>query len=152
MQAAGFMRDRQFIDLLEAAPHHLAADQLTGLLRPLQARLYSIASSRASVGEKAHLLIAAVRWESHGRARKGVASTEIAERCQAGQRLKVYLKPNTHFRLPSDPSQSIIMVGPGTGVAPFRGFLQEREARGATGRNWLFFGARNSAHDFLDRP
>ena len=81
--------------------------------------------------------------------RKGVASAEIAERRKAGQQLKVYLKPNTHFRLPSDPGQPVIMIGPGTGVAPFRGFLQEREATGATGRNWLFFGARNFTHDFL---
>ena len=88
-QAAEFLHDRQFIDLLEAAPHRLSGDQLTGLLRPLQPRLYSVASSRASVGEKAHLLIAVVRWESHGRVRKGVASSEIAERRKAGQQLKV---------------------------------------------------------------
>ena len=148
-QAAEFMRDRQLVDLLDAAPHRLSADQLTGLLRPLQPRLYSVASSRAAVGEEAHLLIGAVRWESHGRVRKGVASAEIAERRKAGQQLKVYLKPNTHFRLPADPGQPVIMIGPGTGVAPFRGFLQEREAAGATGRNWLFFGARNFTHDFL---
>ncbi|MBV8573548.1 MAG: flavodoxin domain-containing protein [Acetobacteraceae bacterium] len=148
-ELASFLQDRQLVDLLAVAPNRLTAEQLTGLLRPLQPRLYSVASSRAAVGEEAHLLIGAVRWESHGRVRKGVASADVAERRKAGGSMKVYVKPNTHFRLPADPAQAVIMIGPGTGVAPFRGFLQEREATGATGRNWLFFGARNFTHDFL---
>jgi len=148
-RATEFLRDRQFVDLLSAAPHRLAAEQLTALLRPLPPRLYSVASSRAAVGEEAHLLIGAVRWESHGRARNGVASIDAIERRGVGGTLPVYLKPNPHFRLPADPAAPIIMIGPGTGVAPFRAFLQHREAANATGRNWLFFGARRFMHDFL---
>ena len=148
-RTAAFVSDRQMIDLRAAAPARLSAEQLTGLLRPLPPRYYSVASSRAAVGEEAHLLIGAVRWQSHGRARKGVASVDIAERRGVGDRLKLFVKPNTHFRLPADPDRPIIMVGPGTGVAPFRAFMQEREAVGAQGRSWLFFGARNFTHDFL---
>ncbi|MDR3538952.1 MAG: flavodoxin domain-containing protein [Acetobacteraceae bacterium] len=146
---AQFLADRQFIDLLEAAPHALTAEQLTGLLRPLPPRLYSVASSRKSVDEEAHLLIAKVQWESHGRTRKGVASGQVAERLQVGDTLPVYLKANPHFRPPEDTDRPVVMIGPGTGVAPFRAFLQEREALGAKGRNWLFFGARRFMHDFL---
>jgi len=148
-RGAEFLHERQFIDLLAAAPHKLTAEQLTGLLRPLPPRLYSVASSRAAVGEEAHLLVGAVRWESHGRARNGVASIDAIERRGVGTTLPVYLKPNPHFRLPADPAAPIIMIGPGTGVAPFRAFLQHREATGATGRNWLLFGARRFTHDFL---
>ncbi len=140
---------RQVIDLLEAAPMKLDASTLTSLLRPLPGRLYSIASSRASAEDEAHLLVSAVRYETHGRKRSGVASVDIADRRRAGGRLKVYLKPNPHFRLPADPGRAVIMIGPGTGVAPFRAFMQEREATGATGRNWLFFGNRHFTHDFL---
>ena len=83
------------------------------------------------------------------RARSGVASVDVAERRKVGDRLKVFLKPNTHFRLPNDPERPVIMIGPGTGVAPFRAFMQERDAVGARGRNWLVFGHRNYTHDFL---
>ncbi len=140
---------RQLIDLLEAAPHHYTPDQLTGLLRPLPPRYYSIASSRAAVGEAAHLLVAGLRYETHGRQRAGVASVELNERRKAGDRVSVFLRPNPHFRLPADPARPVIMIGPGTGVAPFRGFLQQREATGAKGKNWLVFGHRNYLHDFL---
>ena len=148
-RAAEFLRGRQVTDLLAAAPHTLAADQLTGLLRPQPPRLYSVASSRKAVEDEAHVLISAVAYETHGRARKGVASTDVAERRHVGDALRVYLKPNPHFRLPADPRQRVIMVGPGTGVAPFRAFMQEREATGAPGETWLFFGARHYTHDFL---
>jgi sulfite reductase (NADPH) flavoprotein alpha-component len=144
-----FLADRQLVDLLEAVPHPLSGEQLLGLLRPLPPRLYSVASSRKSVDEEAHLLIAKVQWESHGRARKGVASGQAAERLSVGDTLPVYLKANPHFRLPEDPDRPVIMIGPGTGVAPFRAFMQEREAIGAKGKNWLFFGARRFMHDFL---
>ncbi len=140
---------RQIIDLLETAPGTLTAAQLTALLRPLPPRYYSIASSRKAVGEEAHLLVAALRYETHGRTRLGVASNDITARQKASERMKVFLKPNPHFRLPADASRPVIMVGPGTGLAPFRAFLQEREATAATGRNWLFFGHRNYTHDFL---
>jgi sulfite reductase (NADPH) flavoprotein alpha-component len=135
--------------MLEAARQPLTEAQLLSRLRPLAPRHYSIASSRKAIGDQAHLLIAAVRYEAHGRARSGVASVDVAERRKVGDRLKVFLKPNTHFRLPSDPERPVIMIGPGTGVAPFRGFMQERDAVGARGRNWLVFGHRNYTHDFL---
>jgi sulfite reductase (NADPH) flavoprotein alpha-component len=89
-----------------------------------------------------------VRYESHGRLRKGVASNYVAERLKRGERLRVKLRPNRHFALPA-PDKDIIMVGPGTGVAPFRAFVQERRATDATGRSWLFFGDRRFTHDFL---
>jgi sulfite reductase (NADPH) flavoprotein alpha-component len=146
---ADWAAGRQIIDLLETAPGKLSAEQLTALLRPLPPRYYSIASSRKAVGEEAHLLVAALRYTSHGRERTGVASVDIAARHREGDRLKVFLRPNPHFRLPTDNDRPIIMVGPGTGLAPFRGFLQEREATGAGGRNWLVFGHRNYTHDFL---
>jgi sulfite reductase (NADPH) flavoprotein alpha-component len=144
---AGWATGRQIIDLLEAGASTLTAEQLTGLLRPLPPRYYSIASSRKAVGEEAHLLVAALRYESLGRARQGVASIDMTVRHRDS--MNVFLRANQHFRLPADPARPIIMVGPGTGVAPFRGFMQEREATGATGKNWLFFGHRNYMHDFL---
>ena len=140
---------RQVIDLLEAAPITLDASMLTSLLRPLPGRLYSIASSARAAEDEVHLLVSAVRYETHGRKRHGVASVDIAERRKKGGTIPVYLKPNAHFRLPANPDQSVIMIGPGTGVAPFRAFMQEREATEATGRNWLFFGNRHFTHDFL---
>jgi sulfite reductase (NADPH) flavoprotein alpha-component len=122
-------------------------DFLAGL-RPLQPRLYSLASSRKSVGEEAHLAIAPLRYELHGSVRGGIASTQVADRIEVGDVIPVYFQENPHFRLPSD-DVPIVMVGPGTGVAPFRAFLQEREARGACGKSWLFFGERNLRSDFL---
>jgi sulfite reductase (NADPH) flavoprotein alpha-component len=139
----------QIIDVLEAEGRVLSEAQLLSRLRPLAPRYYSIASSRKAVGDEAHLLIAAVRYEAHGRMRNGVASVDVAERRKTGDQLRVFLKPNTHFRLPDDPNRPIVMIGPGTGVAPFRAFMQERDAMGARGRNWLVFGHRNYTHDFL---
>jgi sulfite reductase (NADPH) flavoprotein alpha-component len=144
-----FIADRQVIDLLRAAPAKLDAGTLTGLLRPLQPRLYSVASAQSLVGEEAHLLIGRVRWQSHGIERHGVASGMVAARRRAGDTLDVYVKPNPHFRLPAEAERPVVMIGPGTGVAPFRGFLQHREATGASGPAWLFFGARQFTHDFL---
>jgi sulfite reductase (NADPH) flavoprotein alpha-component len=126
----------------------LRAEQLRAVTRPLAPRAYSIASSRREAGDEAHLLISAVRYESHGRSRKGVASSFIAERSKRGGRVRVKLRPNRHFALPA-PDRDIIMVGPGTGVAPFRAFIQERRAVAASGRSWLFFGDRQFTHDFL---
>lgn len=144
-----YVEGRQIVDLLEDFPHALTADQLVSILRRLPPRLYSIASSLKSAPDEAHLLISAVRYESHGRARRGVASTYVADRVKKGDRLRVYVKPNRYFRLPDDTGRDVIMIGPGTGVAPFRAFLQERQAIGADGRNWLFFGDRHYVHDFL---
>jgi sulfite reductase (NADPH) flavoprotein alpha-component len=139
----------QVIDLLEAAPRRLTEEQLLSLLRPLPPRYYSVASSLKAMPDEAHLLVAALRYTTHGRVRNGVASADVADRRKTGERLKVFVKPNQHFRLPADSDRPIIMIGPGTGVAPFRAFMQERDAVGARGRNWLVFGHRNYTHDFL---
>jgi len=147
-EAKAWIEDRQLIDLLSFFPIAITADYLRAITRPLAPRAYSIASSRRDVGNEAHLLISAVRYRAHGRDRKGVASTYIAERRKCGDKVRVKLRANKHFRLPA-ADKDIIMVGPGTGVAPFRAFLQERRASGATGRNWLFSGDRTSTHDFL---
>ena len=148
-EARAWIEGRHLVDLLETYPAALTAEHLSGITRPLPPRAYSIASSRREVGEEAHLLIAAVRYATHGRGRTGVASTHVADRVRNGAKLKVRLKPNRHFRLPADPATDIVMIGPGTGVAPFRAFVQDRRATGATGRNWLFFGDRTFTHDFL---
>ena len=145
--AKNWIVGRQLIDLIQEFPIALDAEKLRALTRPLAPRAYSIASSRSEVGEEAHLLISAVRYQSHNRARKGVASNYAAG-LKKGARVRVKLKPNKHFTLPAG-ERDIIMVGPGTGVAPFRAFVQERRAAGAQGRNWLFFGDRTFTHDFL---
>jgi sulfite reductase (NADPH) flavoprotein alpha-component len=146
--AREWIAGRQLIDLVTYFPIALTAEHLRAITRPLAPRAYSIASSRRDVGEEAHLLISAVRYESHGRARKGVASSQVADRLKRGDRVRVKLRPNRHFALPA-PDRDIIMIGPGTGVAPFRAFVQERRATAAKGRNWLFFGDRQFTHDFL---
>ncbi|MGH7104728.1 MAG: diflavin oxidoreductase [Acetobacteraceae bacterium] len=142
-----FLEGRQLIDLLEATPARLSASELAQLLRPLPPRLYSIAS--APVAGSVHLLVSAVRWQSHERGRAGVASIDLVSRRAVAKHLPLTLSPNPHFRLPDDPDRPIIMIGPGTGLAPFRAFLQRREAAGQHGKSWLFFGARNFTHDFL---
>jgi sulfite reductase (NADPH) flavoprotein alpha-component len=147
-KAREWIAGRQLIDLIERFPAPLTAEHLRALTRPLAPRAYSVASSRREFEDEAHLLIAAVRYNLHGRARKGVASTHVAERLKRGDRVRVKVKPNKHFTLPS-PDRDIIMVGPGTGVAPFRAFVQERRAAEATGKSWLFFGDRSFTHDFL---
>src|SRR5215467_11072105 len=126
-QAREWIAGRQLIDLIATFPIALDADKLRALTRPLAPRAYSIASSRREVGDEAHLLISAVRYESHGRARRGVASNYVAERLKRGGHVRVKLKPNKHFALPA-ADKDVIMVGPGTGVAPFRAFVQERRA------------------------
>jgi len=147
-QAKEWIAGRQLIDLIATFPIAIDAETLRALTRPLAPRAYSIASSRREVGDEAHLLISAVRYDSRGRARKGVASNYVAERRKRGDRLRVRLKPNKHFALPAG-DKDIIMVGPGTGIAPFRAFVQERRATQAPGRSWLFFGDRTFTHDFL---
>ena len=148
-QAAEFLHGRQVIDLLERWPRRLDEAELEAMLRPLQPRLYSVASSLDYAPDQADLLIGLVEYETYGRTRQGVASGQVARRLRVGERLPIFVKPNLHFRLPADPARDIIMIGPGTGVAPFRAFLQQREASSAPGRNWLFFGGRTYIHDFL---
>jgi sulfite reductase (NADPH) flavoprotein alpha-component len=144
-----FIADRQLIDLFSTFDAKLEPGELQGLLRPLAPRSYSIASSPLAHEGEAHLLVSAVRWQSHGLQRKGVASTYIAERIEKGGTLPVFLKPNKHFRLPADNGAPVIMVGPGTGVAPFRAFLHHRQALEAKGKNWLIFGDQTYTNDFL---
>ncbi|MDL0433282.1 assimilatory sulfite reductase (NADPH) flavoprotein subunit [Marinobacter sp. TBZ242] len=145
-----WMRGRDLLDLIETWPvEALGADTLTGMLRKLPPRLYSIASSQAQVEDEVHVTVAAVRYETHGREREGVASTWLSDRIEDDATVPVYIDPNKNFKLPDDDDAPIIMVGPGTGVAPFRAFMQEREERGAKGRNWLFFGEQQFRADFL---
>lgn len=146
---AKFSADRQLVDLFSTYPEKLTSDQLTKLLRPLPGRLYSVASSLKAHEGEAHLLVGAVRWASHGRKRGGVTSTYLADRRKLGDTARIYVKPNRHYALPSDGKTPIIMIGAGTGVAPYRGFIEEREAAGAKGKSWLFFGERNYSYDFL---
>jgi sulfite reductase (NADPH) flavoprotein alpha-component len=138
----------QVADLQKHLPAQWSAAELVASLRALTPRLYSIASSRASVGDEVHLTVAALEHTTHGEQRFGSASRFLATR-HAESRLQVYIERNKRFRLPADHSRDVIMIGPGTGVAPFRGFLQERAATEASGRNWLFFGARRMDRDFL---
>lgn len=144
-----YLQGRQIIDLLTDFPGKLSAGELVGLFRRLPPRLYSVASSLKAEPDLGHLLISAVRYNSYDRDREGVASTFVADRHKVGDQLQVYIKQNKNFRLPDESDRPIIMVGPGTGVAPFRSFLQERRATNASGKNWLFFGDRNYTHDFL---
>ena len=146
---AKYTDDRQLMDLFAEYPEKLTKDQLLGLLRPLPGRLYSVASSLKAHPEEAHLLIGAVRWQAHGRVHGGVASTYFADRRKVGDTAKIYVKPNRHFAVPEDPDHAMIMIGAGTGVAPYRGFVEERMETGASGKNWLFFGERNYTDDFL---
>jgi sulfite reductase (NADPH) flavoprotein alpha-component len=140
----------EYIDFLEEHPSiHFTPEEFVKLLRKLQPRLYSIASSQKAFPTEVHLTIAIVRYESHGRARKGVASTFIAERVGESDRVPVFVHTAKGFRLPEDGNTPIIMVGPGTGVAPFRAYLQDRKASGARGKNWLFFGEQRRGSDFL---
>jgi sulfite reductase (NADPH) flavoprotein alpha-component len=145
-----YLWGREIIDFLVAhADLHWSAEEFAKTLRKLQPRLYSIASSQKAVGEAVHLTIATVRYESQGRKRKGVASTFLADRTAGGVSVPVFVHTAKHFRLPEDPATPVIMVGPGTGVAPFRAFLQERKALGGGGKNWLFFGEQRRDSDFL---
>lgn len=139
---------RQVVDALEVWPAEWSADEFVAALRPLLPRLYSIASSQKLVGEEAHLTVAHVEYAQGDAMRWGVASHLLASRAP-GDAVVVYVERNDRFRLPADPSRDVIMIGPGTGVAPFRGFVQERVAVGARGRNWLFFGNPHFRSDFL---
>ncbi len=139
---------RFLIDLIKDHPlKNIPAENFVKILRRIPPRLYSIASAQSSVGDEVHLTVATVRYDFEGRKRTGVASGYLADVLKKNDKIKIYTKPNKHFRLPAD-DKPVIMVGPGTGVAPFRSFMQEREARGAKGKNWLFFGEQRYIYDF----
>lgn len=138
----------QVVDLLKRYPHAWDATGLVRALNPLSPRLYSIASSRRAVGDEAHLTVAVLDYEQDGEQRTGAASFQLAG-LGVGAEVRAYVEPNPRFRLPADAARDILMIGPGTGVAPFRGFLQARVEDGAPGRNWLVFGSRHRERDFL---
>ena len=137
------------VDVLHKFPVKLTSEQLVSLLRPLTPRLYSISSSPAEVGEEVHLTVGVVRFEHEGRARSGAASSFLADRVEEDGAVRVFVEHNDNFRLPNDMTKPIIMVGSGTGVAPFRAFMQQRVADEASGKNWLIFGNPHFASDFL---
>jgi sulfite reductase (NADPH) flavoprotein alpha-component len=145
-----YLAGREIVDALaDFAPNGLSADALAGVFRKLPIRLYSIASSPLAHPNEVHLTVAAVRYETHGKVRKGVCSTFLVDVAKTGESVPVFVQPNKNFRLPADGNTPIIMVGPGTGVAPFRSFVEHRAAVGAGGRNWLFFGDQRYTYDFL---
>lgn len=142
---------RHIIDALVdfSTPGKLTAEQFVSIFRKLPPRLYSIASSPLAHPDEVHLTVAAVRYSTHGRERKGVASTYLPDLLKAGDTVPVYIQPNKNFRLPADGSTPIIMVGPGTGIAPFRAFIEHRGALSNPGKSWLFFGDQHYTYDFL---
>lgn len=145
-----FMWGNDTLDLLNLNPKAtFGVDEFVSWLKPLQHRAYSISSSPKAHPGEVHLTVAAVRWSKDGREHRGVASTFLADQTREGTRVGVFMSPNKSFRPPKSDDAPMIMVGPGTGVAPFRAFLEERAARGATGKNWLFFGDQTRADDFI---
>lgn len=144
-----FLSTHRVLDVLAAHRADWDAAALVAALGPLAPRLYSIASSRKQVDDEVHLTVANIGWQAHGNAHHGVASDWLSSRSAEQDKVRVYVEPNTRFRLPANPNTDIIMIGPGTGVAPFRAFVQERAAVGASGRNWLFFGNQHFASQFL---
>ena len=149
-QVNALVASAQVVDVLKRFPASLSADQLIPLLRPLTPRLYSIASAQSEVEEEVHLTVGVVRYrQEDGTVRSGGASSYLADRLPEDAEVRVFVEHNDNFRLPANPDTPVIMVGPGTGIAPFRAFLQEREAQGAEGKNWLFFGNPHFTQDFL---
>lgn len=144
-----YLAERQIADVIREFPAKLTAEQLAIALRPITPRLYSIASSQAEVEDEVHLTVALVEYDADGNIRNGGASGFLANRLEEGQQVKVYIEENHNFRLPENPDTPVIMVGPGTGIAPFRAFMQQRSEDEAQGKNWLFFGNPNFTQDFL---
>ncbi|MDN5841972.1 MAG: assimilatory sulfite reductase (NADPH) flavoprotein subunit [Alcaligenaceae bacterium] len=147
-ELAEYMAANQVLDALRNWPASWTAQDLVTALRPITPRMYSIASSQSTVDEEVHLTLANVAYEHEGETRWGVASRFLSQ-LEEGARLPIFIEENTRFRLPADPSRDIIMIGAGTGVAPYRAFIQARSDDGASGRNWLFFGNPHFSSDFL---
>ncbi|MFT5106029.1 MAG: sulfite reductase (NADPH) flavoprotein alpha-component [Pseudoalteromonas tetraodonis] len=150
-ELSDFLWGREIIDIVEMYPEvKWEPAEFVGLMKKLNVRLYSIASSLRANPDQVHLTVATVTWDSHGRKRKGVCTTFLAERCEAGTAIPCFITPGKGFRLPApDEETPIIMCGPGTGIAPFRSFLQERAATDAKGKTWLFFGDQTRENDYL---
>jgi sulfite reductase (NADPH) flavoprotein alpha-component len=147
---ADYLWGRDTLDLLLQFPGiEFSAAEFIALLKPLQHRAYSISSSGKMHPDSVHLTVASVRYQAHERDHKGVCSTYMADLVDENTDIKIFFSPNKSFRVPEDDTLPMIMVGPGTGIAPFRAFLQEREVRKATGKNWLLFGDRNAATDYI---
>ncbi|MBE0364261.1 sulfite reductase (NADPH) flavoprotein alpha-component [Pseudoalteromonas ulvae UL12] len=144
-----FIEPRQIFDIIRQYPATIDAQSLADCARKLQARLYSIASSQSEVEEEVHLTVGVVEFDIFGSQHLGGCSGYLAHRAEEGSKVKVFVEHNDNFRLPANPETPIIMVGPGTGIAPFRAFLQERDSQGAEGKNWLFFGNPHFTQDFL---
>ncbi|MDX6810028.1 NADPH-dependent assimilatory sulfite reductase flavoprotein subunit [Serratia marcescens] len=144
-----YAHNTPIVDMVRQAPADLSAEQLVGLLRPLTPRLYSIASSQAENESEVHITVGVVRYDIDGRARSGGASGFLADRLEEDGDVRVFIEHNDNFRLPANPETPVIMIGPGTGIAPFRAFMQQRDADGASGKNWLFFGNPHFTEDFL---
>ncbi|WHY87061.1 sulfite reductase subunit alpha [Neobacillus novalis] len=150
IQLKEYCYGRDLLDMLRGfGPWKATAQEIVSLLRKMTPRLYSIASSITANPDEVHLTIGTVRYTANGRERKGVCSVLCAERVKEGDVLSVFVQANKHFYLPESPDHDIIMVGPGTGIAPFRSFIQERAVNNATGRSWLFFGDQHANSDFL---
>jgi sulfite reductase (NADPH) flavoprotein alpha-component len=144
-----FLAERQIIDIVRQFPAKVTAQQFVDALRSMTPRLYSIASSQAEVEDEVHLTVALVEYDAHGHSHQGGASSFLSSRLEEGGEVNVFVEANDNFRLPDDGNTPVIMVGPGTGIAPFRAFMQQREAEEASGENWLFFGNPNYTQDFL---
>lgn len=145
-----YIEGRDFVDLLnDFPPEELEPEDLYQILRKLPPREYSISSSYQSLPDEVHITVGAVRYNTHGRDRSGVCSVQFAERIQPGDTVPIYLKRNPNFKFPKDGDTPVIMIGPGTGIAPFRAHMQEREEYGYKGNTWLFFGDQHFTTDFL---
>lgn len=148
-QLQNFVQNTPLVDVINSYPAALSADQLLALLHPLTPRLYSIASAQSEVGEEVHLSVGVVRYDYNGKARAGAASSYLADRVEEDGQVRIFVEHNDNFKLPQDSSKPIIMIGSGTGIAPFRSFVQQRAADEAEGKNWLIFGNQHFASDFL---
>ncbi|WP_162052926.1 assimilatory sulfite reductase (NADPH) flavoprotein subunit [Pontibacter pamirensis] len=144
-----YLHGRDILDLLNEEPYTLKPSDMLSVLRKNMPRMYSIASAQAAVEDEVHLLVSVVRYQAYGRNKEGLCSATLADRFKVDDKVKVFVDKNTRFKLPKDAATPVIMVGPGTGVAPFRAFMQHREVEEHTGKSWLFFGDRNFTTDFL---
>lgn len=148
-QLQNFVQNTPLVDVINLYPANLSAEQFIALLRPITPRLYSISSAQAEVGEEVHLSVGVVRYDYNGKARAGGASSYLADRVEEDGQVRIFIEHNDNFKLPQDSSKPIIMIGSGTGIAPFRSFVQQRAADEAEGKNWLIFGNQHFASDFL---
>lgn len=144
-----FVQNNPIASIVQQYPATISAEQLVQLLRPINPRLYSIASSQAEVGDEVHITVGLLNYTHQGKNYTGGASGFLTQRIQEDDSIRIFIEPNTNFRLPENPNTPIIMIGAGTGIAPFRAFMQQRVADEANGKNWLIFGNQRASEDFL---